>query len=134
MRKFCRGLLNIIPVKFGSNWHSSFTEKDFLCILANQKQKCLITCRHSKFLFLLDQYTKEWFSVVFSSETTVTGVSKLYRNGVSKFLYKNLFPILLHCDTYIFSSSFDLHSEEEEEKFNSNRVPIIWGYAGRTMI
>jgi hypothetical protein len=56
------------------------------------------TCRHSKFLFLLDQYTKEWFSVVFSSETTVTGVSKLYRNGVSEFRYKNPFPILLHCD------------------------------------
>jgi hypothetical protein len=32
--------------------------------------------------FVLDQYTKKWFSVVFSSETTVTGVSKLYRNGV----------------------------------------------------
>jgi hypothetical protein len=52
------------------------------------------TCCHSKFLFLLDQYTKKWFSVVFSSETTVTGVSKLYRNGVLEFRYKNLFPIL----------------------------------------
>jgi len=56
------------------------------------------TCRHSKFLFLIDQYTKKLFSVVFSSETTVTVVSKLYRNGVSKFLYKKNIPILLHCD------------------------------------
>ena len=53
-------------------------------------------------------------------------VIEVWNNKVQLHVYK-------WYKTYIFSSSFDLHSEEEE-KFNSNRVPIIWGYAGRTMI
>jgi hypothetical protein len=61
MRIFVEVLLNIILVKFGSNWHSSF-RADFFSWCKNKIRKC---CGR-----------------MFSFKTTVAVGTKLYRNGV----------------------------------------------------
>ena len=51
--KHCNKMMifqNTIPVKFGSNWHSSFRGENYFCIMANQKEELPVSA-----MFLSDQ-------------------------------------------------------------------------------